>query len=107
MASPVILADRNIPAVGMTGTSAAARPLLMPAHDPVVLAPAHDYQCQESHMQVQPQPQDTQAIAVVILIIAGLCVAYWKVALRVFVIGLVALAILGTVAGLHTLHIIR
>lgn len=58
-------------------------------------------------MPVQPQPQDTQAIALVILIIVGLCVAHWKVALRVFAIGLIALAILGTVAGLHALNIIR
>jgi len=58
-------------------------------------------------MPVQPQPQDTQAIAVVILIIAGLCVTYWKAALRVFAIALIALAILGTIAGLHALSIIR
>jgi hypothetical protein len=57
-------------------------------------------------MPIQPpQPQDNQAIVVIVLIIAGLCVAYWRMALRMIVIIFIALAVLGMIAGLHSLHI--
>ena len=57
-------------------------------------------------MPIQPpQPQDNQAIVMIVLIAAGLCVAYWRVALRMIVIILVALAVLGMIASLHSLHI--
>jgi hypothetical protein len=57
-------------------------------------------------MPIQPpQPQDNQAIIVIALIAAGLCVAYWRVALRMIVIILIALAVLGIIAALHGLHI--
>jgi hypothetical protein len=49
-------------------------------------------------------PQDTQAILVVITFLACLCVVYWRTALRVIVVALVALAIYGTITGLHGLH---
>jgi hypothetical protein len=42
---------------------------------------------------------------VIVLIIVGLCVAYWRVALRMIVIILIALAVLGMIASLHSLHI--
>jgi hypothetical protein len=57
-------------------------------------------------MHIQPsQPQDNQAIIVIVLITASLCVAYWRVALRMIVIIFIALAVLGVIAGLHSLHI--
>ena len=57
-------------------------------------------------MPIQPpQPQNNQAIVVIVLIIVGLCVAYWRVALRMIVIIFIALAVLGMIAGLHSLHI--
>jgi hypothetical protein len=41
---------------------------------------------------------------VVITFLACLCVVYWRTALRVIVIALVALVIYGTITGLHGLH---
>jgi hypothetical protein len=46
-----------------------------------------------------PQPHDSQAIVVVIFFVAALCVRYW----RLVVIILIALAVLGLIAGLHGL----
>ena len=47
-------------------------------------------------------PQDTQtAIVVLIAIGACLCVAYWRVALRVILVLLLALTIYGVVAGIE------
>jgi hypothetical protein len=51
-----------------------------------------------------PQPQDNQAIFVVVLFIASLCVIYWRTALRLIAIVLVALAVYGIIAGLQSLH---
>lgn len=52
-------------------------------------------------MPVPPaSPQDTQAvIAVLAAIAAGLCVVYWRTALRVILILLLALAVFGAVVG--------
>jgi hypothetical protein len=50
------------------------------------------------------QPQDTQTILVVIIFLACLCVVYWRTALRVIVVALVALAIYGAITGLYGLH---
>jgi hypothetical protein len=55
-----------------------------------------------------PQPHDTQAIVVIVLIVAGICVRYWRTALLLFVITLVALVVLGVIAELHAVqHVIR
>ena len=51
-----------------------------------------------------PQPQDNQAIVVVVLFLAAFCVIYWRTALRIIAIILIALAVLGFIAGLHDLH---
>ena len=53
-------------------------------------------------MPVPPSnPQDTQAaIAVLIAITACLCVAYWRTALRIILIVVIALAVFGVVAGI-------
>ncbi len=54
-------------------------------------------------MPVPPtNPQDTQAaIAVVAAIAAGFCVAYWRTALRLILIAVLALAVYGAVVGIH------
>jgi hypothetical protein len=56
----------------------------------------------ERRMPVPPSnPQDTQvAIAVLIAITACLCVAYWRTALRIILIVVIALAVFGVVAGI-------
>jgi hypothetical protein len=55
-------------------------------------------------MSVPPSnPQDTQAvIAILILVGAGLCAVYWRTALRVIVIGAIALVVYGTITGVDT-----
>jgi hypothetical protein len=50
------------------------------------------------------QPQDIQAIAVLAVLIGSLCVIYWRIALRIFLIALIALAIYGAVLAVHGLH---
>ena len=54
-------------------------------------------------MPVPPtNPQHIQAvIAVLIAITAWLCVAYWRIALRVIFVVLIGLAIYGAVAGVE------
>lgn len=54
-------------------------------------------------MSVPPgNPQDTQAvIAVLVAIGAGLCVVYWRTALRVILIMVLVLAVYGAFASLH------
>lgn len=54
-------------------------------------------------MPIPPaNPQDTQAaIAVLAAIAAGFCVVYWRTALRVILILLLALAVYGAVVGIH------
>jgi hypothetical protein len=51
-----------------------------------------------------PQPHDNQAIVVIVLFIAALCVVYWRTALRVIAVILIALAVLGLITGFHGLH---
>jgi hypothetical protein len=50
------------------------------------------------------QPEHNQTILVVVLFVASLCVAYWRTALRLIAIILVALAVYGVIAGLQGLH---
>jgi len=50
------------------------------------------------------QPHENEAIVVIIFFLAALCVRYWRAALRLIVIILIALAVLGLIAGLHGLH---
>lgn len=49
-------------------------------------------------------PQDSHAVFVAILIVTGLCVVYWRIALRVVVFVLIAFAIYGLITGLHGMH---
>jgi hypothetical protein len=49
-----------------------------------------------------PNPQNTQAvIAVLVVIAAGFCVVYWRTALRVILILVLALAVYGALVGFH------
>jgi hypothetical protein len=50
------------------------------------------------------QPQDIQAIAVLAVLIGSLCVIYWRIALRIFLIALIGLAIFGAALAVHDLH---
>lgn len=52
-------------------------------------------------MPVPSTPHDSHAIIVVALITAALCVVYWRLAIRLFVIMMIALAMYGAIAGLH------
>ncbi len=54
-------------------------------------------------MPVPPtNPQDTHAaIAVLIAVVACLCVAYWRTALKVVLVILLALTIYGAVVGIE------
>jgi ABC-type multidrug transport system fused ATPase/permease subunit len=59
-------------------------------------------------MPVPPtQPGDNQAIIMVVTLVAILCVIYWRMALRVVAIILIATTVLGVIASLHGLHHIR
>lgn len=52
-------------------------------------------------MPVPPSnPQDIQT-AIAVLVAACLCVAYWRITLRLIVIVAIALAIFGAVIGIH------
>lgn len=50
------------------------------------------------------QPQDIQTIAVLAVLIGSLCVVYWRIALRIFLVALITLAIYGAVLVAHGLH---
>ena len=55
-----------------------------------------------------PQPHDNETIVVIILFLAALTVRYWREALRLLVSVLIALAVLGLIAGLHDMqHLVR
>jgi hypothetical protein len=51
-----------------------------------------------------PQAHDNQAIVVVVIFVAALCVKYWTVVLRMILIVLIGLAVLGLYAGLHDMR---
>jgi fructose-specific phosphotransferase system IIC component len=52
-------------------------------------------------------PQNTQAAILILTVIAsGLCVFYWRTALRVILILVLALIVYGTIAGLHGLSVL-
>jgi hypothetical protein len=46
-------------------------------------------------------PQDSHAIMVAVLIVAALCVIYWRKALQLVVIVLIAFTVYGLIIGLH------
>jgi hypothetical protein len=51
-----------------------------------------------------PQPQNSQVIAVIVFLVAALCVRYWRTALRLIVIAVITLTVLGLIVGLHGIH---
>lgn len=53
------------------------------------------------------QPQDSQAIIMVVVLVAILSVIYWRMALRVVAIIVIATAVLGVIASLHGLHHVK
>lgn len=53
-------------------------------------------------MPVPSTPADSHGIIVVVIIIAALCVIYWRLAIRLFVIAMIALAVYGAIAGMHS-----
>jgi hypothetical protein len=52
-------------------------------------------------MPVPSTPEDSRAIIVLILILATLGVIYWRLAIRLLVIVMIAMAVYGVVATLH------
>lgn len=52
-------------------------------------------------MPVPSTPQDSHGLLVVVLILVALCVIYWRLAIRLFVIIMIAMAVYGAIAGLH------
>lgn len=54
-----------------------------------------------------PQSHDSEAIVMIVICVAALCVRYWAAALRLMVIIFIVLAVLGLIAGLHGIqHIV-
>jgi len=51
-----------------------------------------------------PQPENSQAIIMVVILVAILCVIYWRTALRVVAIIVIATTALGVIASLHGMH---
>lgn len=51
-----------------------------------------------------PQPQDNQSYLVLALFLAAICVIYWRTALRLIAIILIALVVWGIIMGLHGMH---
>ena len=47
---------------------------------------------------------DIETVTIVAILIAGLCVIYWRTALRLIAIALIALAIYGAVLASYGLH---
>lgn len=52
-------------------------------------------------MPVPSTPQDSSAIIVLVLILATVCVIYWRLTIRLLVIVMIALAVYGAIASLH------
>lgn len=46
-------------------------------------------------------PQDIQTVTVLAVLIASLCVIYWRITLRLIAIAIIGLAIYGAVLALH------
>jgi hypothetical protein len=49
-------------------------------------------------------PSDIEAIAILAVLIGSLCVIYWRIALRLLAIALIALTIYGAVLVIYGLH---
>lgn len=52
-------------------------------------------------MPVPPTHQDTQSVMVVVLIIATLCAIYWRLAIKLLIILIIALAVYGAIETMH------
>jgi len=54
-----------------------------------------------------PHPENSQAIIMVVILVAILCVIYWRTALRVVAVIVIATTVLGVIASLHGMHFAR
>ena len=52
-------------------------------------------------MPVPPTTTDGHTLLVLAMITSALCVIYWRHAIRLFVIVMIALAVYGAITGLH------
>jgi|HubBroStandDraft_2_1064218.scaffolds.fasta_scaffold259793_3 hypothetical protein len=56
-------------------------------------------------MPIQPpQPQDNAGIVVIVLIVAAICVRYWRIAIPLIVIAALTLTILGIIEGVSAFY---
>lgn len=56
-------------------------------------------------MPIQPpQPQDNAGIVVIVLIVAALCVRYWRIAIPLVAIAALTLTVLGVIEGLNAFY---
>jgi hypothetical protein len=51
-----------------------------------------------------PQPHDNAGIAIIVLIVAALCVRYWRIAIPLIIIALLTLTVLGAIEGLTAFY---
>jgi hypothetical protein len=49
-------------------------------------------------------PQDIQTVTVLALLIASLCIIYWRITLRLIAMAVIALAVYGAVLAFYGLH---
>ena len=56
-------------------------------------------------MPIQPpQAQDNAGIVVIVLIVAAICVRYWRIAIPLIVIAALTLTILGIIEGVSAFY---
>jgi hypothetical protein len=51
-----------------------------------------------------PQPQDNAGILIAVLIVTGICVRYWRIAIPLILIAALTLTALGLIEGLSALY---
>lgn len=56
-------------------------------------------------MPIQPpQPQDNAGILIVVLIVTGLAVKYWRIAMPLLVVAALTITVLGLIEGLTAFY---
>jgi hypothetical protein len=53
---------------------------------------------------IQPHPQDNAEILIVVLVITGLAVKYWRIAVPVIIAAALTITIYGLIEGLTAFH---
>jgi hypothetical protein len=51
-----------------------------------------------------PQPQDNAGIIIVVLIVTGLAVKYWRIAIPLLVVAALTITVLGLIEGLTAFY---